>query len=535
MKRKYNYLFLIVALVFMFTAINAKATCASSGNGLTECSGVTCSSYNDSYSGCASAGGSVNHCCTWTDPTCPTGQHVESHVCVDNVRSCPAGQEPNAAGDGCQACQGSRYKPNDGEGSCRWCDGTVNSAHTTCTPTQHTATVTASANPTTITGGGTSTVTGTVSPSISGSASCSWPGGTGCTVTCPDEDKLITVDVSWSGAPSNYTVTKGSVTITCKAAEGTDLDHINASNTTVYASAGESTGLSLSAKDANNKPVKVTWSSSNSSLVSVAGCSGSAQCGSVVTAVKCTTKKATVTATDSNGHSDSVTITVVGYDAWKKVGDEVDVPQDKNGHTKHEAEVSTGDMGDRCVAYESVNPTTGKGEKWDRCCGSGTIEVKYCYEKPDGTREITTYHEGYVKKDDKYCQKACYKKTDNTYEVTYYEDGYKKVEDRFCDSTPTPHCYKKPDGTYVKEVYQDGYVQVDDKYCVKKCYLKPDGTYEETNYQDGYVEAEADKCAEVPPTGVSVSNILYACGAFLVILGSGIVVYQLTKVKQQLN
>ena len=241
----------------------------------------------------------------------------------------------------------------------------------------------------------------------------------------------------------------------------------------------------------------------------------------------------------------------------------VDVPQDKNGHTKHEAEVSSGDMGDRCVAYEDVDPTTGIGTKWDRCCGGSVTEPEYCYEKPDGTREVTKYQEGYVKKDDQYCEKACYKKPDGTYDRTWYEDNYEKVEDRFCDDEPQPYCYKTPEGKYVRDVWHEGYVQVEDrlcdkhcykktdgsyeetyyeegftevdsKYCKKACYKKPDGTYEETYYKDDYEEVDPKYC-EIPDTGVSVSNILYAVGAFLVILGSGIVIYQLTKVKQQLS
>ena len=167
-------------------------------------------------------------------------------------------------------------------------------------------------------------------------------------------------------------------------------------------------------------------------------------------------------------------------------------------------------------------------------------------------------------KDEKYCEKACYKKSDGTYVNAFYEDGYEKVEDRLCDKTPTPHCYRTSEGTYVNEVYKEGYVQVDDAYCASACYRKPDGTtentgyqegyvkvdkkycevacyktgedkYERTTYKDGYEKVEDSKCADVPPTAATVSKIIYALSLFLVMAGSGIIVYQLTKTKKELG
>jgi len=553
-----------MAFALMFVAIGVKADCGNgAGAGSTNCAGVSCSSQS-TWLACTGAGGSANQCCSWTDPTCPSGQHVESHVCVDDIKNCPAGQEAKADGTGCQDCAAHYYKASAGTGKCSYCNGTVNASKTYCTPAKVNATVTASVSPTRIEGGGTATVTATISPNANGSPKCSGEGvSENCVVTCPDETKTIVATVDWSGAPSNYVITKGSATVHCVSSEGTVLDNVVASNTTLYVSYGEPAGLTLSAKDADGKPVRVSWASSDESIINVSSCQDSAACGAVVNAVKCATKNVTVTAS-RDGKSVQVTVSVVGFNSWSKVGDDVAVPQDKNGHTKHEAETANGDMGDRCVAYEVVDPTTGRGEKWDRCCGGKVTEPKFCYEKPDGTREVTEYKDGYIKKDDKYCEKACYKKSDDTYEKTWYNDGYTKVEDRFCDAEPQPYCYRKLDGTYVREVYQDGYVQVEDRLCDKHCYKTGEDTYEETYYKDGYTEVEdkyckkacykvdEDKyektyyrdgyeevddelCAPVPDTGLSISNVLYAVGAFLVILGSGIVVYQLTKVKQQLN
>ena len=549
--KKSKILFLIMAFALTFmVAINVKAACERGPSTMDSCNQVTCSSYTVKGS-CNSTQG----CCVWNetdpDPQTPT------------ITSCPAGQGINAAGTGCQACNSGWYSA-EGELVCHQCNGTVTNNGASC-DTRVNVTVRATASRTTITGGGTANISATTSQNIGGSPVCSGTGVSGCTVTCPDSDTYRTVTVGWTGYDTTaYTVTSGSVTIHCVGSEGTVIDHVDSSNSTVYVSVGESVGLSLSAKDASGKAVKANWSAGNG--ISVSGCNGSAQCGATVTATKCGTTTATVSASGAgtNTGNGSVTITIVGFNPWTKVGDNVDVPQGKEGHTKHEAETATGDIGSRCVAYENVNPTTGKGEQWDRCCSGGGQPETACYEKPDGTREVTTYKSGYVKKDDKYCEKACYKKTDNTYEDTWYEDNYEKVEDRFCEDTPKPHCYKKEDGTYVNEVYQEGYVQVDDKFCETACYKKEDGTvekttyqegyvklddkycekacyktgenkYENTYYQDGYEKVEDDKCVDAPPTAATVSKIIYALSLFLVMAGSGIIVYQLTKTKKELG
>lgn len=548
-KSKILFLFMAFALTFML-AINVKADCVSYGGSSTCLSHEGCS-WDYTY-GCTG-----HEVASDPDPQTPPAHQ--------DPTTCPAGQgiKGDVGSAYCGACDSGWYSPAN-DLFCHQCTGTVTNGGASC-ETKTTVTIRASASRTTITGGGTATVSGTPSQSIGGSAVCSGTGVSGCTVTCPDSDGYRTVTVGWTGYDTSaYTVQSGSVTIHCVGSEGHNVDHVDSSNTTVYVSVGESVGLSLSAKDANGKAVKATWSAGNG--ISVSSCGTSAQCGATVTATKCGTTTATVTATGagSNTGSDSVTITIVGYNAWSKTGDNVDVPQGKEGHTKHEAETATGDIGERCIAYENVDPSTGKGEKWDRCCGGSSTPETACYEKPDGTREITTYKSGYVKKDNKYCKKACYKKAENTYENTWYNDGYEKVEDRFCEETPQPHCYRKEDGTYVNEVYKDGYVQVDDRFCETACYKKEDGTvekttyqdgfvklddkycekacyktgenkYENTYYQDGYEKVEDDKCADVPPTAATVSKIIYALSLFLVMAGSGIIVYQLTKTKKELN
>ena len=587
-KSKLLFLFMAFALTFLF-AINVKAECgAGSGMGTEACDGVSCR--GQSYAVCVS--GQHATCCSWTDPTsCPSGQHVEGHYCVDDITDCPAGQEANAQGTGCQACSGNYYKPSAGPGKCSYCNGTVTGNHTGCRTITN-VTVSISAGKTTLDPGESTTLSVSKNPSsVSGDITCSG-GSNGCSsFTCPSEGNGGVHTITATMSCSNCNVTDGSVVITCNPAEGTEVASVKAQPTTLYVSPGSPAGLNLSAYDSQGRGVKANWT--GSAHIS-ASCTNSIACGATVTADKCKTVTETVSAAGAgnNTGSASATITIVGYADWSRSSGKVQVPQDKRGHTRHEAEVAE-DQENRCVAYEEVDPTLGIGYRYDRCCGGGTTELPYCYEKPDGTREVTTYKDGYVKKDDKYCEKACYKKTDNTYVKTWYEDGYTKVEDRYCDSTPTPHCYKTPEGKYVKEVYKEGYVQVDDQYCEPACFKKPDGTvekttyqegyeklddsycepacyktgedtyekviykegytkvedkycemacykiaedkYEKTYYRDGYELVEDDKCATVPPTGATVSKIIYALSLFLVMAGSGIVVYQLTKTKKELS
>ena len=592
-KSKLLFLFMAFALTFVF-AINVKAGCsAGSGMGTQACDGISCS--QTTYSACVSAGGSSAKCCAWTDPTCTGNTTLVNHECVEvepeTPTSCPAGQELNTAGTACVTCRSGYYKSGTGI-ACSYCDGTVNSSHTSCTPRATNVTVSISAGQTTLGPGESTTLSVSKDPSsVSGDITCSG-GSNGCSsFTCPSEGNGGVYTITATMTCSNCNVTNGSVVITCNPAEGNAVASIKAQPTTLYVSPSSPAGLNLTAYDAEGRGVKADWT--GSSHIS-ASCSNTISCGATVTAEKCRTITETVSASGSgnNTGSASATITIVGYADWSRSSGKVQVPQDKRGHTRHEAEVAE-DQENRCVAYEEVDPALGIGYRYDRCCGGGTTELPYCYQKQDGSREVTTYQEGYVKKDDKYCEKACYKKSDNTYAKTWYEDGYTKVEDRYCDSTPTPHCYKTPEGKYVKEVYKEGYVQVDDEYCEAACFKKPDGTvekttyqegyermddsycepacyktgedtyekviykegytkvedkycemacykieedkYEKTYYRDGYELVEDDKCATVPPTGATVSKIIYALSLFLVMAGSGIVVYQLTKTKKELG
>lgn len=556
-KSKILFLFMAFALTFML-AINVKAEgCVSNGatGCTTECSGAS------SPSQCASAG--YRSCCTWQDPECTGNTTLVDHECVpvEGPTTCPAGQELNTEGTACVACRDHYYKAGEGI-ACSYCDGTVNASKTHCTPRATNVTVSISASKKdNVQPGETVTLTVSKNPTtVSGEITCSG-GSNGCTsFTCPETGNGGMHTITATMTCSNCNVTNGSVVITCAPAKGTKVASIKANPTTVHASANTATGLNLSAYDAEGRAVDADWTGSEHITAS---CTGTNACGASVTINSCGKWTETVSAKGSgtNTGSATATITIIGYTEWSPAG-RVQVPQDKRGHTMHEAEVATNEE-DRCVAYENVDPKLGIGDKYTRCCNSGG-ELPYCYQKPDGTREITTYKDGYVKKDEKYCEKACYKKTDGTFVNTWFEDGYEKVEDRNCDSTPTPHCYKTPEGVYVQEVYKEGYVQVDDQYCVKACYKKQDGTveqtgyqegyvrlddkycvkacyktgedkYETTYYQDGYEKVDDSKCTDVPPTAASVSKIIYALSLFLVMAGSGIIVYQLTKTKRELS
>ena len=561
-KSKLLFLFMAFVLTFMLT-INVKAEgCVS--NGADGCT-VTC---GNATSAAQCGGAQYRSCCTWQDPDCPSGTTLVDHECVpvEGPSTCPAGQELNTEGTACVACRNNYYKAGEGI-ACSYCNPNthyVNSDKTRCIARVLDVKVSISASKTDHVQPG-ETVTLTVSKdnnNVSGEFSCDG-GSNGCTsFTCPTTGNGGMNTITATINCSNCNVTRGSVVIQCEPAKGTNVASIKAEPTTVYASANTPTGLNLSAWDAEGRAVDADWTGSTHITAS---CTNSNACGAQVTIDKCGTWTETVSAkgAGTNTGSATATITIVGYAEWSRVpGGKVPVPQDKRGHTMHEAEVSE-DQEDRCIAYEEVDPTLGIGYKYTRCCGGGTTELPYCYEKPDGSREVTTYKDGYVKKDDKYCEKACYRKTDGTYVNEWYQDGYEKVEDRFCESKPTPHCYKKPDGTYEKTTYQEGYVQVDDAYCEKGCYRKTDGTYEETGYQEGYTKVDAkycecacfkveegkfertcykdgyekvedSNCANIPDTGITVSKVIYALSLFLIMAGSGVIVYQLTKTKKEL-
>ena len=566
--KKSKILFLIMAFALTFmVAINVKAagTCVSKGGTLPDsCSSVTCGSATVPAQ-CSSV--AYSSCCTWQDPTCGENEQLVAHECVPveptTPTTCPAGQELNTEGTACVACRDHYYKAGTGL-ACSYCNGTVNASKTYCDEKKSvTVTITASKKDNVAPG---ETVTLTVSKNnnnVTGQFSCT--GGSGCSsFTCPSEGNGGNFTITATMSCSNCVVTEGSVVINCLPAEGTKVEKVVASPSTIYVSPGSTAGINLTAYDNQGRLVKANWQGSSHIAVN-AGCQGSSSCGGQVTAVQCQTITETVTATGAGTNTGSApaSVTIVGFAEWS-AGERVEVPVDKKDqHTRHEAETMEGDQGDRCVAYEQVDPKTGIGIKYNRCCESGT-PLKYCYEKPDGSREVTTFKEGYVKKDEKYCEKACYKKSDGTYVNAFYEDGYEKVEDRLCDKTPTPHCYRTSEGTYVNEVYKEGYVQVDDAYCASACYRKPDGTtentgyqegyvkvdkkycevacyktgedkYERTTYKDGYEKVEDSKCADVPPTAATVSKIIYALSLFLVMAGSGIIVYQLTKTKKELG
>ncbi len=381
--------------------------------------------------------------------------------------------------------------------------------------------------------------------------------------------EVNSVTVTCHGDSGHYDATK-TVTVNVTVPQTSDeIHHVTASSSSKELGEGETGEVTFSAQNSDNQALTVNWSvSGDTDWIASNGCTGSKKnCSITFKGKECVKNKSvTVTGTDSHGTSKSATVTLNSskYTSWSSNLGPIDLPAGTTVYTRETAKDH-----DVCDAYEGSSVNSDGSihftAHYNRCCGGGGGQPETaCYEKPDGTREVTTYKSGYVKKDDKYCEKACYKKTDNTYENTWYEDNYEKVEDRFCEDTPQPHCYKKEDGTYVNEVYQEGYVQVDDKFCETACYKKEDGTvakttyqegyvklddkycekacyktgenkYENTYYQDGYEKVDDDKCVDAPPTAATVSKIIYALSLFLVMAGSGIIVYQLTKTKKELG
>ena len=74
---------------------------------------------------------STSHTCESNTPSCTAGQYLNGTTCAP----CPAGSSCN--GTSKTACTGNTYS-SEGASSCTTCNGTVNSTHTTCTPTQTT-------------------------------------------------------------------------------------------------------------------------------------------------------------------------------------------------------------------------------------------------------------------------------------------------------------------------------------------------------------------------------------------------------------
>jgi len=204
--------------------------------------------------------------------------------------------------------------------------------------------------------------------------------------------------------------------------------------------------------------------------------------------------------------------------------------------------------------YASDNSCTFVSENESDCeekpyCYKNVSTGEYDWGKHAGDKAWVKYSENEAD-----CQKepeeetpACYTKSDE-----YYWGKYKDVPGYTFTSLTEAQCKKFCYKEKATGLYEWGNRVGDDKYeivaeitdknkCKAACYKCDDevkwGPYgDDNNCEEVPGVTSIDECKVTPPpTGLSVSNILYACGAFLVIMGSGIVVYQLTRVKKELE
>ena len=334
-------------------------------------------------------------------------------------------------------------------------------------------------------------------------------------------------------------------------------------------------------------------------LVSSNGCTGTkGNCSIQITAKKCDIDKTiTVTATDTHGNEKSSTVTVVSYDDWSSDLGPVDLPASTTVYTRESAKQNktcwayedSSNNPDGSVHYL---------HHYNRCCNgtptppppSDTDACYKCGEELKWGKYASDTSCTFISTDSNDCaeQPYCYKNVDTgEYDFDKHANDAKWVKisenEADCQKEPEPEdpaCYSKGND-YVWGKYKDvpGYTltSLTEAQCKKFCYKeKATGNYTWGNHvgDDKYEivasitdqtkckaacykcgndvkwgpYADDSKCEEVPgvttvddckvtppPTGLSVSNILYACGAFLVIMGSGIVVYQLTRVKKEFN
>ncbi len=212
-------------------------------------------------------------------------------------------------------------------------------------------------------------------------------------------------------------------------------------------------------------------------------------------------------------------------------------------------------IADDCNSDACKNPTTPTP-----ACYKNASTGEYAYKVKS---ELTNPDQWvYVDVDEANCKPtedktpACYyQEGTGKYFWGYYEDvvGYVSttLPKEECKN-PEPACYKDEDGGYVWGDYKDitGYTVVasitDKDKCKVACFKCTGTSDKDIEYiWGGYDEntdcevvpsiTTADSCKYVPPTGATVSKIIYALSLFLVMAGSGIVVYQLTKTKKELN
>ena len=202
-------------------------------------------------------------------------------------------------------------------------------------------------------------------------------------------------------------------------------------------------------------------------------------------------------------------------------------------------------------------------------CKNPTEPVKACYKnkttgeyKFDLKTNLPTPNDWvYVDLDEANCKKpteeekpACYyiEETEK-YEWGLFDDvaGYVKTEltkEQCVNPEKTEGCYRKKSddsfawGDYAEDNNYEYVASITDKNkCKNACFKCENDEYLWGGY-DEYGTCELvpnittpDSCKPVPVTGAAVSKVIYAISLFLVMAGSGIVVYQLTKTKKELN
>ncbi len=162
----------------------------------------------------------------------------------------------------------------------------------------------------------------------------------------------------------------------------------------------------------------------------------------------------------------------------------------------------------------------------------------------------------YVDLDEEHCKDteetpACYYiEETGKYDWGLFDNvaGYVKTELTKEQCVNLVGCYKKTsDGSYHWGEYEgkDGYELVasitDETKCKVACFKCDDDEYKWGGYDQYSGTCELvpnitteDSCKPVPVTGATASKIIYALSLFLVMAGSGIIVYQLTKTKKEL-
>ena len=632
-----SFKILMILMVFAFIGVvNVKAACQSSewyegSTGYFNCG--TPSGGNTAAPGASTPGTTYNQIvidqtkCTACNNPCYAIRQW-SKICT----KCEAGEKLKTDGSGCDTCPANTYSANGI--SCTDCPSGQHSSAgaSSCTPDKTTPTITVSGR----TGSG--AISHSVSPNIAGTWSFTSADTSIVTVdgngnaTCQNKPGTYNGKVTVSFTPSdtsryNKPASKDAY-VQCVYEQPADavLTSVSSNQGTYYLKETSSISVPFYAKDKDGNPVKASWTaSSNVASVSL-NCSNTATCNVVVSGIQCG-KSGNVTAVATAGEvQKSGSVTVVSYGDWNKVSDHAKAPS--NAYTRAEMESRKG-----CKAYEKVDPSTGYGEEWDRCCGGSTPEEPACFNcsgtykwgLPSDNTNCTLIASI---TDESKCKKpstdtpACYKcgeelkwgKYASDTSCTFVSENqadceekpycYKNVStgeydwgkhagdsawvkysenEADCQKEPEeedPACYTKNDEYYwgkYKDVAGYTFTSLTEAQCKKFCYKETatgefvwgnhvgDDKYEIVASITDKNKCRAacfkcgeevkwgsyfddDKCEEdpgvttiedckvtPPPTGLSVSNILYACGAFLVIMGSGIVVYQLTRVKKELD